>query len=56
MSVSLNRFKSMKVTVDSTRVYIESLLGRKIEGEEILIMGIAYIQGIIAERENENKD
>lgn len=46
----------MSVNVDSTRAYIEMLLGRKIEGEEILIMGVAYIQGIIAERERPRED
>jgi hypothetical protein len=41
------------MSVDATRAYIESLINRKITGEEILIMGVAYIQGIIAERERE---
>lgn len=44
------------MSVDTTRAYIEMLLNRKITGEEILIMGVAYIQGIIAEREREEDE
>lgn len=44
------------MTVDELLKYAEELLKRKLTGDEIIIMGIAFIQGILAEREKKGNE
>jgi len=43
------------MTVDGTIKYIEMILGRKLTGEEIFIVGIAFQNGILRGIEEERK-
>lgn len=44
------------MTIDELYEYLEvMMLKRKLTGDEILVMGIAFVQGMIAEKEKGKK-
>lgn len=40
------------ISIEDVQQYIEEILNRELSGDEILVMGIAFVQGMIAERDN----